>query len=606
MCMMFASSRLPAESIGVLVVTGILLLAPLPVAGQVDAGGLVATDSVWSASAAPYVVTQNVVVVSNAVLTIEPGVEVRFEPDAALGISNGTLVARGTPQDRILFTAAAYPPDAASNRWGYIGFADGAVDVAFSPGGTYIEGCILEHTVVRFGGGTNVSGAIHVEKSHPYLGDNLVESNATGGVYFDNEDSTGGVRLTRNTIRHNSSPGDGGGVCLLSCSGVVVDDNAVCDNTAVGEGGGIYVQECAGAILTNNTVCGNESGQSGGGIAIQVSLEARLIDNTIDGNTGAPGGGIGITSSRAVRLTVNRVLENVSVSSGGGIALTSARDNVLSGNTIVSNRTAAGGVGGAVYAVSSGDLWMSGNIVTHNTAGVDAGSHGGGGLYALFGGTIYLEEDQFLSNVSTGRGGTVCFVQIGGCELSGCVITGNTASAGGGLSFEEVIPGSAPEAVLSSDPLNPTRISGNTLYNVYNGLAYGGPPLPDGPGNVDGRYVWWNATSRSLISPTIYDHSNDGSKGYVVYAPYAVPVTPLPAVVRSLSLSQNQLGLSFTNVVDGSICKIERRLDLLTGNWEAFTNVVASNAPVVYSWIEAETNAAAFYRIQATDWGLAW
>lgn len=602
---MFLRWRLSDDGLGLLALTGILLLIPFSATAQTGAGGVIDTNSVWSAAVDPFIVTQSVVVAGNAILTIEAGVEVRFEPDATLSVSNGTLVARGTVAETIIFTANATPPDADTNRWGCIEFAPGAVDAAFTPGGAYFEGCILEHAVLRFGGGTDLEGVIHVEKSHPYLADNLIESNATGGVYFNNQDSPGAVLLTRNTIRHNLSPGDGGGVCLVGCSSVVMSDNTVCDNAAVGEGGGVYAQECLGAVLTNNTVCDNDSGQDGGGVAVRFSPDARLIGNRITGNEGTPGGGVGITSSRAVQLVGNWLLENQSTGSGGGVSISSSQDNVLTGNSIVSNSTGAAGAGGAVYAVSSGDLWMSGNTVTLNTAGAVSG-RGGGGLYVLYGGTTYLHEDEFLSNASTGRGGGLCFVQIGGCEFNSCVITGNTASAGGELSVEELIAGFAPDVVLSSDLLNPSRIGGNVQYDIYNGLAYGGPPVPDGPGNIDARHVWWETANRSIISLAIYDHSDDAARGYVVFSPYAVPVSPTPAIFRSLAVSQNQYQLSFTNVVDGNICTVERSLDLLSEDWVPFTNIVAGSSPVIFSWAEVETNEAAFYRIQSTDWGLVW
>ena len=604
--MVFLRYRLAAERVVFPVLMGILFLAPLSATAQTAVGGIIASDSVWSASADPFVVSQNVVVVSNAILTIEPGVEVRFEADTVLSISNGTLIARGTIADTILFTAHATPPDAGSNRWGYIEFAADAANAAFTPGGTYYEGSILEYAVLRFGGGTSRKGVVRVEESNPFITHTLIESNATGGLYYNDTEVDVRLAVTDNTIRHNESDGNGGGLCLMTCPGVVVADNTICHNGAGGKGGGVYLQECANAVLTNNTICSNESVQGGGAVALWLSPGALLVENTIRDNEGTPGGGVSVLSSRAVRLEGNGLLENTSNGSGGGLVLSSSHSVVLSGNTFVSNRTAAGSMGGAIYTVSGADLWMSGNTVTLNAAGVDASGRGGGGLYALFAGTIYLEEDQFLSNTSAGRGGAMCLVQIGGCDLSGCVVTGNTASAGGGLSVEETAAGSAPDVVLSSDLLNPSRIEGNSLYNVYNGLAYGGTSAPDGSGNIDGRGVWWGTENGSIIAALIYDRANDSSKGFVVYSPFAVPVTPSPAIIESFGVSQNQFELSFTNVVDGNVCTVERSLDLSSGGWDAFTNIVVGSLPVVFSWTEAETNQAAFYRILATDWGLAW
>ena len=599
-------SSLPIRGPVALLLAGVLFSTLLSASGNTPVSGTIGTNSVWSAAAAPFVVSEDVVVAGNAVLTVEPGVEIRFDPDTSLSISNGTLVARGTELDPIVFSARGGPPDADSNRWGAVRFANGAADAVFTPGGTYVEGSILEHTVLRFGGGTNIEGVIHVVKSHPYVCDSLVESNATGGVYYDNEDSAGVVVLSRNTIRHNRSAGNGGGVRLLRCSGVSLSGNTVDDNVAGGKGGGLYLQDCPAAFLTNTTLRGNVSIQEGGGVALLNSANAVLVESTIEDNEGKPGGGVSITTSRGVRLAGNGIVENVSSNFGGGVALSNADDCELSGNTIVSNRAAPDNVGGAIYAYSSGDLWLSGNTVVGNTAGSDWAAHGGAGLYTLYGGTVSSVEDRFVDNTATGVGGGLCLVQSAGCALRGSEIVSNTASAGGGVAVMEVFPNSAPDVVLSADPLNPSEISGNTLYNVYNGLGYGGSTVPDGPGNIDARYVWWNATGRSFITPTIYDYNDDTNRGYVVYAPFAVPVTPKPPVAESLAVAGNTFELVFANVVDRNICQVERSLDLRADDWEAFTNIVVSNSPAVFSWIEAETNEAAFYRIRSTEWGLIW
>jgi hypothetical protein len=73
-----------------------ILAIPLLSFSETIVGGFITTDTTWAASNSPYVASQSVVVMSGAKLTVEPGVEVRFDPDTALSINDGTLIARGT------------------------------------------------------------------------------------------------------------------------------------------------------------------------------------------------------------------------------------------------------------------------------------------------------------------------------------------------------------------------------------------------------------------------------------------------------------------------------------------------------------------------------
>ena len=85
-----------------------------------DVSGPITSNTLWTVANSPYVVTGNILVMEGVTLTIEPGVEVRFDASKALQV-NGTLVARGTAADSIRFTSNTTQTPGA---WGNIYFPD--------------------------------------------------------------------------------------------------------------------------------------------------------------------------------------------------------------------------------------------------------------------------------------------------------------------------------------------------------------------------------------------------------------------------------------------------------------------------------------------------
>ncbi len=87
----------------------------VPVDGELPAG-----ETVWTAAEGPYQVRGQLVVPTDARLTIEPGTSVYFEEDAEL-LVHGTIVAQGEEHVRIRFTSvpgAAFVPNRPGGRPG--------------------------------------------------------------------------------------------------------------------------------------------------------------------------------------------------------------------------------------------------------------------------------------------------------------------------------------------------------------------------------------------------------------------------------------------------------------------------------------------------------
>lgn len=101
-----------------------------------DVSGSVLEDTTWGAAGSPYVVVGDVRVRVGSVLTIDPGVEVRFDGPYEIYVEEGSsIVAEGSGSERILFTSNA--PSPTSTDWKNI-FVSG------SPASSFRH-CVFEH-----------------------------------------------------------------------------------------------------------------------------------------------------------------------------------------------------------------------------------------------------------------------------------------------------------------------------------------------------------------------------------------------------------------------------------------------------------------------------
>lgn len=78
----------------------------------------ISQDTIWTKDKSPYIVQNNLTINSGSTLTVEPGVEVRFEEGALLTV-NGSIVAEGTPEDTITFKSGD------NENWGGISVLTG-------------------------------------------------------------------------------------------------------------------------------------------------------------------------------------------------------------------------------------------------------------------------------------------------------------------------------------------------------------------------------------------------------------------------------------------------------------------------------------------------
>jgi len=227
---------------------------------------------------------------SNASLTIEPGVTVKFHDDVVFHVF-GSLVAAGTEQDSIRFTM----DDAAGSAAEWNG-----IKLLSLPGKVnIISYCRIEKGNANFNdpwGGAYVrnGGAIYCESnitSSTIISHNVLQNNRAndgGGAIY----CAGSPLIEKNIIRNNTATQYGGGIGLRGVSSSslaqpVIQNNIISNNTANAQGGGgVGALANCNTSLYNNLIYNNSaaSGSGGGLLAFNVSCQVALTNSVLWGN----------------------------------------------------------------------------------------------------------------------------------------------------------------------------------------------------------------------------------------------------------------------------------------------------------------------------------
>ena len=277
-----------------------------------DWGGQLPADTILDPADNPHIVNTDLVVPAGVTLTIEPGVELYFAPDASL-IVYGRLSAAGTPTQTLLFTRRD-----AGTYWGAIAIIDSRVD-------NRITHAVIEYTCE--GLPQPRSHGVSAYNSQVTLADSVLRyTQASAGVIADwnstlyllrNEihdiqgdavHPTGGRAVIQgNHIYHargGSQPNEGIEISQMSPqSPALVSDNHIhdtsdeCldlnDSSAIIERNTLH--HCAdkglsigsaghGGPPTSVTVVNNLIYSNSIGIAVKDNAMARIVHNTIAHN----------------------------------------------------------------------------------------------------------------------------------------------------------------------------------------------------------------------------------------------------------------------------------------------------------------------------------
>jgi Bacterial Ig-like domain (group 1) len=140
------------------------------------------TDTTWTADASPYLITDWVVVRSEATLTVQPGVQVRFEPGAFMRVE-GRLSAIGTAAAPIVFTGVVAEP----GSWAGIALR--------GPTTAAPAQATLEHVVVEYGGRDGAN--LLVERAQLALSHGSLRHSSADGLRAERDGLTSTVELSQ-------------------------------------------------------------------------------------------------------------------------------------------------------------------------------------------------------------------------------------------------------------------------------------------------------------------------------------------------------------------------------------------------------------------------
>ncbi|UCE38511.1 MAG: right-handed parallel beta-helix repeat-containing protein [Thermoplasmata archaeon] len=194
-------------------------------------GGSITTDTTWNISGSPYIITGDVTVVNGVNLTIEPGVEVKFDGYYSL-IVHGSIYAIGTEGNRITITSNKGVP--APKDWVQIEIYGGAhaeikyCDISYAWDGLYFWSS-SNNLVSNCSFTSNFGSGIYLYTSSD---NNIITNNYVSGSNF-------GIHLwssSNNNISNNILSNNGNGIHLWKSSNIHIIGNNFTNDGVILEG----------------------------------------------------------------------------------------------------------------------------------------------------------------------------------------------------------------------------------------------------------------------------------------------------------------------------------------------------------------------------------
>ena len=388
------------------------------------------------------------------------------------------------------------------------------------------------------GGGLHVTGTATVTITGGNVANNVAASEG-GGLWNGSGMMTiDGTNIVNNTASGDGPDNGGGGIYNLNNGNLTISNATIAANTAngtAGSGGGILNDVGATLTITNTTIAANVANRAGGGIEGNATMGTNMISLTdvqMNGNNAgvAPaiaspgnGGGLHMTGPGTITITNGTVNGNTAASEGGGL-WNGTGTMTIDGTDILGNTAsgdAADNGGGGIYNLNNGTLFISNATISGNSADGLAGS--GGGILNDIGATATIDATTFTGNSSMRAGGAIEVNATGSnsfLNLTDVDFDQNDAgmSPGNGGALHVTGPGTI--SIIDGSVTNNTAATeggglwnGSGTMNITGTLLSGNTASGDNADNGGGAIYNFNGGTLNISNATIVDNSANGASG---------------------------------------------------------------------------------------------
>jgi hypothetical protein len=317
-----------------------------------------------------------------------------------------------------------------------------------------------------------------------------------GGVYFAgsaaNFSINGGIisynTVSATTTGNGTLTADGGGVYFDSTSRNFTMNNGTITENGAAKGGGVYVSAgsftmSGSALISENQLTINNS--FGGGVYFKGTTfdmhGGTISDNKASGTFRCEGGGVYISDGSFNIGGTALIADNKAYSGGGVFAYEggSATDVTMSGGTIYGNSASSTSTnygGGGMFIDTGVDISIVGGTIGGDTADEGNTARFGGGLYvkesasfniggnAKISGNLGGTDSTYGGGVYFAGNATDPFVLQGSAIISNNVLTGTSASLGGGVFIHKGKFEMSGSAIISGNKATTAAASGGGVY----------------------------------------------------------------------------------------------------------------------------------------------